>query len=226
MCAACHPHLSHTYLPTTNWLKGPLKTFKMYGRDLRSLKTMIIDGSIPMDADLFLSKLVQKGLITEVQEIELNAKRTRRAKIDGAFNILFKRDPLPTCITLQEILKEIHGDGIQHQIQRGRSSSLREFQSEREMTTEVKALTIAKQAMKNHDHYTGYKQRTAVGENSSIKGNGELAAMIATALSSHTGKPWNCIVSDGKGSSYFAEKSHGVVHDFQLDDKCVTLWRC
>ncbi|CAG0904492.1 unnamed protein product [Darwinula stevensoni] len=167
-------------------LKGPLKTFKMYERDLRSLKTMIIDGSIPIDADLFLSKLVRKDLITEVQEIELNARRTRRAKIDGAFNILFKRDPLPTCITLQEILKEIHGDGIQHQvlieplginiqkssqhddppfkaglIQRGRSSSLREFQSEREMTTEVKALTIAKQAMKNHDHYTGYKQRTA-----------------------------------------------------------------
>ena len=60
---------------------------------LIDMRSIFKGRDVMIDTDEFLDKLMQKGLISLVQERELKGKVTYGEKIDGAFYILLEGNP-------------------------------------------------------------------------------------------------------------------------------------
>ncbi|CAG0902083.1 unnamed protein product [Darwinula stevensoni] len=118
------------------------------------------------------------------------------------------------------------------------------------MTTEVKAQTIAKQAMKNHEHYSGYKQRTAKKSRSEVQqskmakkmekyacsvaqremktnlDNLALRNQIVEDMGKMYDGHWNCLVIVGnKNDTCSFSRAETPTFHYKHEERCVTIWR-
>ncbi|CAG0894510.1 unnamed protein product [Darwinula stevensoni] len=165
-----------------------------YATALKNAKFKALDENKPLDAPDFLAQLLQKDLITKVQDMELKAKSTYRDKIDGAFNVLFVKNPEPTYIKLQMILKELNREDIMDQV--GIKS---------ELDVETHAQYLAQQAMNTGINYEA------------------MAEQIGRAMSVAHGGIWCCLVVEGTCGCFVGEDVRSRI-TFTLDDKHIIIW--
>ncbi|CAG0897213.1 unnamed protein product [Darwinula stevensoni] len=119
--------------------------YRHHRTSLNLLKTIFKNATV--DTDIFLHKLVENGLISTDQEMELKSKATYGGKVEGIFSMLLQSNQETTYSLLIEILREMKRDEILKQIEMPCGMMTAAFQSEMERNMQMHALAVAQLGM-------------------------------------------------------------------------------